>query len=1083
MSNLRNLVVFLFFIGTFLSHGQLAGFNLDVEVSDETCTNNGTLQMSTSNTTAGTSIFYRLYLAPDFTTAIAETGGNTFTSLGASNYRVIATQSSGSVFNMATVNVTIDDLVSVLDFELSDSGATDCDLTAKIIVEVLSGNAVSYEILSGPVTAPLQSSNEFTNLPAGEYLIRVFDDCGDALSKGYTLILSSNSLIIGTPVLPEIYSSCTSVVLLSTITTSSNAILYPLVVNYTVFAPDGSEAQSYSQTISSGSPTALDVMQEVNLFDGQLFSIEIEISDNCNNMVSQVFEIDSNPKLSFEKFDDPCGLPFFTVSVSNYFPPFMLEFTAPAGFNPSQYNAAYPGPYTESTVVFGDEENTVPFGVYNVAVQDGCNRTATLNFTLNKRVVVPRVRAVNNGCDAILGSIRISLPEEGIIVSIVMTEAPAAFSGALPLDVLALVNAAGVYNGVNLPIGDYVFVIVDNCDNELIVEVTVPAFVFGDLTAEARPSCVPIFGTVKLSTSNGKLVTVNITAAPASYATELPQNVSFNINATDGNFYMGELPPGNYTFVATDICGYVQQVSAEIVGYVSNSDGFSINRKCGAFDITINDEDTLITGKTFWLQRLNPLTNTWTHPFTGVNFAEGTIPTSTTATQIANPGTLLNIFLTGDFRIIKVFETFNNGNPSARCADLYAEFIVSAKLLISGVYNLNCSGSGTINDVVLDVIGVAPITYQITEPYFLDNGTNNVFSNLPEGIYNFLATDNCGNIRNISVEIGAILPLAQANTPSNLLKCADGVLQFGTFSLIAQTPQVLGNQDPSKYVVSYYFSQNEANLAINALPDGYTNTTNPQTIFVRIEHKSIKLCYETTSFELIIGTTPVPTPTNAVFVCKGGRVLLTADSGYDGYQWSTGATTPSILVSEAGTYTVTIRNVYGAFSCDASVDFTVVSSEIATILEIETSDWSSDKNTATIRVSGGGSYVYSLDNINFQTSNTFTDLLAGFYTVYVKDENGCGTVEEDFVLLNYPKYFTPNGDGFNDTWQIRFSNFEPKLNADIFDRFGRFIIRLKGGEVGWDGTYNGRDVFSTDYWFVVTREDGKIYKGHFSLKR
>jgi gliding motility-associated-like protein len=178
-----------------------------------------------------------------------------------------------------------------------------------------------------------------------------------------------------------------------------------------------------------------------------------------------------------------------------------------------------------------------------------------------------------------------------------------------------------------------------------------------------------------------------------------------------------------------------------------------------------------------------------------------------------------------------------------------------------------------------------------------------------------------------------------------------------------------------------------------------------------------------------------------------------------------------------------VKNIYGIFSCDATKDFIVTNSGPATIQSIETSDWSSSNNSATITVIGLGSYLYSLDNVVFQTSSTFTNLLPGFYTVYVKDEYGCGTVQGEFVLLNYPKYFTPNGDGFNDTWQIKFSSFEPQLNVDIFDRFGKFIIRLKGGETGWDGTYNGQNVVSTDYWFVVTRQDGKVYRGHFSLKR
>lgn len=1082
MSHLRTIITFMLCAFASLSYGQLADFNMNVVVSNETCTNNGKLTMTVTNTTANAAVVYRLYLAPDFTTSIAETTGSTFTSLAAGNYRVVATQALNGESNTVTANVVIEDMLEILDFELSDSEAADCELTAKITVTVLTGNAVSYEILSGPVIVPLQSSNEFTNLPSGDYLIRVFDNCGDALSKAYTLVLGVNSLIIGAPVLPDVYTSCTTIEIKNTVTTSASAILYPLLVTYTVYSPSGGIDQTYTQTITSGPATSLELLQEINLFGSQLFPVKIEISDNCNNVASQVFNINPNPKLSYAKFQDPCGKPFFTITIKNYFPPYTLNFTQPTGFNPTSYNASYPGPYNESTVTFGDVDNTVPFGNYKVTATDGCDRSATLNFALLIKPIVPNVLAENNGCDSPFGKVSISLPNDGTIISITLISAPPAYQGTLPQDVFSLVNSAGIFIGTNLPIGDYLFIIVDKCENEIEVSVTIPAFVFGELVAETRPTCVPIYGSVKLSTTNGKLVTVSIISAPANYLEVLPKNVSNNINA-DGNFYMSDLPPGTYIFNTIDLCGYVAQITVEIFGYSSTSNGLTVVRKCGAFDLVLNDTDTALTGKTFWLQKFNPATNAWVHPYTGATFVEGSIPNATTAKELINGATLFNIFLTGKFRVIKVFETFTNGSPNGKCADLYSEFMVSPELFISGVYNLNCIGGSGVNDVVLNVIGVEPITYQITSPYIQNNGNNNVFVGLAQGIYNVLATDYCGNIKNISIEIGTLLPLARANKPKNLLECRSDGAQFGTFSLIDQSAEILGNQEPSSHQVSYHLTEADANAGVNPLPAGYTNISNPQTIYARVEHKSIKLCYAITSFKVVVGMTPTPAATMPVFICEGFTKKLTAENGYSGYEWSTGETTQSIIVNQPGTYTVTVKNVYEEFSCDASVDYTVTSSGPATIQSIETSDWSSNKNSATIIVTGNGTYVYSLDNVNFQTSNTFNDLLPGFYTAYVKDINGCGTVKEDFVLLNYPKYFTPNGDGFNDTWHIQFSTYEPNLNVDIFDRFGKFIIRLKGGESGWDGTYNGHDLFSTDYWFVVIREDGKVYRGHFSLKR
>jgi gliding motility-associated-like protein len=158
---------------------------------------------------------------------------------------------------------------------------------------------------------------------------------------------------------------------------------------------------------------------------------------------------------------------------------------------------------------------------------------------------------------------------------------------------------------------------------------------------------------------------------------------------------------------------------------------------------------------------------------------------------------------------------------------------------------------------------------------------------------------------------------------------------------------------------------------------------------------------------------------------------------------------------------------------------------VATVSEIVTSDWTENQNTITVLLTGSsvGDYVYSLDGTHYQTSNTFTGLQNGEYIVYVKDKNGCGIQPEDFYLLMYPKFFTPNGDGYNDYWRIKFSENESALTVHLFDKYGKLIKQLGSNSEGWNGTYNGQLLPATDYWFVVIRQNGKEYRGHFTLKR
>ena len=108
------------------------------------------------------------------------------------------------------------------------------------------------------------------------------------------------------------------------------------------------------------------------------------------------------------------------------------------------------------------------------------------------------------------------------------------------------------------------------------------------------------------------------------------------------------------------------------------------------------------------------------------------------------------------------------------------------------------------------------------------------------------------------------------------------------------------------------------------------------------------------------------------------------------------------------------------------------------------------------------------------------------YTITVYDTNGCEPVTLEAIVLDYDKFFTPNGDGYNDTWHIRGIQNQPNAKVYIYDRYGKFLKELEPDKEGWDGTYNGHNLPSTDYWFTVYyRENGtdKEFKSHFSMKR
>lgn len=122
----------------------------------------------------------------------------------------------------------------------------------------------------------------------------------------------------------------------------------------------------------------------------------------------------------------------------------------------------------------------------------------------------------------------------------------------------------------------------------------------------------------------------------------------------------------------------------------------------------------------------------------------------------------------------------------------------------------------------------------------------------------------------------------------------------------------------------------------------------------------------------------------------------------------------------------------------------------------------------------------------YQDSNVFENVSPGIYKVYVRDiKNNCGEVNTDISVIGFPKFFTPNDDGYNDTWQVYGVSemFQPNTKILIFNRFGKLLKALNPVGEGWDGTFNGAPLPTDDYWFKLNLEDGREYSGHFTLKR
>ena len=147
--------------------------------------------------------------------------------------------------------------------------------------------------------------------------------------------------------------------------------------------------------------------------------------------------------------------------------------------------------------------------------------------------------------------------------------------------------------------------------------------------------------------------------------------------------------------------------------------------------------------------------------------------------------------------------------------------------------------------------------------------------------------------------------------------------------------------------------------------------------------------------------------------------------------------------------------------------------EIGTItatIEIITEDFSIN-NVVVITPTSNGNYEFSLNQGTWQDNNTFTNIRPGINTIDIQDERGCGVKTYIIYILDYPRFFTPNGDGYNDIWNIDILSSQAESRIQIFDRYGKLIKQIRPAGNGWDGTYNGQMMPTSDYWFVLYYND------------
>lgn len=389
-------------------------------------------------------------------------------------------------------------------------------------------------------------------------------------------------------------------------------------------------------------------------------------------------------------------------------------------------------------------------------------------------------------------------------------------------------------------------------------------------------------------------------------------------------------------------------------------------------------------------------------------------------------------------------------------------------------------------------------------------------------VYN--ANTQCANgISNFDVIVN---PEPIFQVPTNLAYCdnlddgddTNSIIQ--TIDLDSKITEILGTtQSPTDFTVTFHSSQANATLGNAPISSPYTNTNATETIFVRIQNRRTGCVNDDAFFDVIVNPLPSFGVSSPQILCLNDLPLnIAAENPMDvyTYEWTNESGTilgtfDNLNVTSGGKYFVTATSTNGTLCSRTAMieinesNIAVLENSFVTIIDESTNIGSQNNLSISIDTIsndlGPGDYQFAIVNTDtnertpfagFQDEPLFENLEGGIYQIIVNDKNGCSPDTTLLVsVIQFPKFFTPNGDGENDTWLVKGANqtFYPNASINIFNRFGKLVAQIPIDSNGWDGTYGGKLLPSDDYWFNVTlipadsTKPAINKKGNFSLLR
>lgn len=401
--------------------------------------------------------------------------------------------------------------------------------------------------------------------------------------------------------------------------------------------------------------------------------------------------------------------------------------------------------------------------------------------------------------------------------------------------------------------------------------------------------------------------------------------------------------------------------------------------------------------------------------------------------------------------------------------------------------NVSCFGENNGKIVVAAQGGTGTIKYAIS-PDLNQFDFINTFDRLAPGTYTIIAQDENGCYVRQDVEITQPNPVIVTEVPNSMIPEVCSGDKDGAFSI-----EVRGGTLPYSVSLDVPTGPFTVGTAAQTIFDFTNLSGGTHTVYVK-DANNCPIDFVVNMPNAVVLNPTAEVTYDCVNNAQANMVVVTVDASItnpadvDYSLDNNGTFQPSNIFTNvpAGDHFIVARHTNG---CEVPTPIFTVNA-VAELTLVDITNQSKDINTIVVQATGGvAPYEYSFNGESFTSSNSYRIYKTGDYVVIVRDKNGCEktiTVHGTFYDFCMPNYFTPNGDGQNDTIGPDCGALAYKeLTFDIYDRYGRVVAKYRvNGK--WDGRYHGNELPTGDYWYVLKLNDPKDpreFVGHFTLYR